>query len=185
MVDKLIEEAEHKMKQGVEANRRELASIRTGRASPALLDKIMVDYYGTPTPINQLGTISVPESRLLVVVPWDKTVIGKIRDAITQSDLGLNPVSDGQVLRIPIPALTGERRKELVRIVGKKSEEGKVAVRNVRHEAIESLRRTEKAHEISEDEAKRLQARLQKLTDQYVAEIEKLHNAKVDELMEV
>jgi ribosome recycling factor len=185
MVDKLLEEAERKMEQAVEANRRELATIRTGRASPALLDKIMVDYYGTPTPVNQVGTISVPESRLLVIVPWDKSLIGKIRDAITQSDLGLNPVSDGQVLRLPIPPLTGERRKDLVRVVGKKAEEGKVAVRNVRRDSIDGLRRTEKAHEISEDEVKRLRDKLQELTDKYSAEISQLHDAKVDELLEV
>ena len=119
MVDRVLADAEERMKHAVEAFRRELASIRTGRANPALLDRISVDYMGAMTPLKQVATISVPESRLLVIVPWDKSLIGPIRNAITQSDLGLNPLSDGQVLRLPIPALTGERRRELARVVGK------------------------------------------------------------------
>ena len=184
MIDKVLADAEERMKHAVEALRRELASIRTGRANAALLDKISVDYSGVMTPLKQVATISVPESRLLVVVPWDKTLIGPIRNAITQSDLGLNPISDGQVLRIPIPPLSGERRRDLVRVAGRKAEEGKVAVRNVRRDDVEALRKRQKAHEVSEDEVKRAQERLQKLTDKYIAEIDKLHNIKVAELME-
>jgi ribosome recycling factor len=185
MVDRVLADAEERMKHAVEAFRRELASIRTGRANPALLDRISVDYMGTMTPLKQVATISVPESRLLVIVPWDKSLIGPIRNAITQSDLGLNPLSDGQVLRIPIPALTGERRRELARVVGKKAEEGKVAVRNVRRDAVEAMRKQQKAHEVSEDEVKRAQDRLQKITDKYIGEADKLHDAKVAEVMEV
>ena len=184
MIDKVLADAEERMRHAVEAVRRELASIRTGRANPALLDKISVDYSGVMTPLKQVATVSVPEARLLVVVPWDKSVIGPIRNAITQSDLGLNPISDGQVLRIPIPPLSGERRKELARLVGKKAEEGKVAVRNVRRDEVELLRKRQKAHEVSEDNVKRTQERLQKLTDKYIADIDKLHDAKVAEVME-
>lgn len=185
MPEKQLVDARHKMRAAIEHTRAELASIRTGRANPALLDKIMVDYYGTNVPINQVANISAPEARLLVIAPWDKSMVPEIQKAITSSDLGLNPSGDGTVLRIPLPALTEERRKDLVKVVGKKTEEGKIALRNVRREAIEELRKREKSHEISEDDLHRVQDEVQKLTDEFVAELEELQTAKEEELMEV
>jgi ribosome recycling factor len=185
IVDSTLKDAEHRMKQALEATHRDFATVRTGRANPSLLDKITVDYYGTLTPLNQLATISVPESRLLVVSPWDKSIIGAIRNSITKSDLGLNPIADKEILRIPLPPLTEERRKELSRLVGKKAEDSKVAIRNIRRDIIEELRKKEKSHELSEDELKRAQESVQKLTDRYIQELDKLHDTKVQEIMEV
>jgi ribosome recycling factor len=185
MITPFLKDAEHRMKQALEATRHDFAAIRTGRANPALLDRIVVDYYDTPTPLNQLATISVPESRLLVVSPWDKSIIGEIRNAITKSDLGLNPIADKEILRIPLPPLTEERRKELSRLVAKKTEDGKIAIRNIRRDIIEELRKKEKGHDLSENELKRAQESVQKLTDRYIQELDKLHDAKVQEIMEV
>jgi ribosome recycling factor len=185
MPEKQLLEVRHRMKAAVDHTRAELASIRTGRANPALLDKVTVNYYGTMLPINQVANISAPEPRLLVVAPWDKSMVPEIQKAITTSDLNLNPSSDGAVLRIPLPTLTEERRKELVKVVGKKTEEGKVAVRNIRREGIEELRKREKKHEISEDDLHRAQDEVQQFTDDFVAQLDELHIAKEEELMEV
>lgn len=177
--------ARERMQKAVEALRKDLQAIRTGRASAGLIDHIRVDYYGTPTPINQLATVTVPESRLIVIQPWDRGAMQAIERAIQKSDLGLTPVNDGNVLRLNLPPLTEQRRKELARQVQKRVEEGRVAVRNVRRDAHDEIRKLEKGHEISEDEARRATDQLQKLTDQFIAEIDKLGKEKEAELLEV
>ncbi|HEY8416791.1 MAG TPA: ribosome recycling factor [Limnochordales bacterium] len=184
-VRELLQEAEERMKQAVQAARRELANIRTGRASPGLLDRITVDYYGTPTPINQLASITVPEARLLVIQPWDKNALKDIEKAILKSDLGLTPTSDGAVLRIQVPQLTEERRKELARIARKESEDKRVAVRNVRRDVNDALKKLEKEGKLSEDAVRRAQAQVQELTDRYIQEIDNLLAAKEKEILEV
>ena len=181
----VLSETESKMQQAVQAARRELAGLRTGRANPALLDRITVDYYGTPTPLNQLASISVPEARLLVVQPWDKNSLKEIEKAILASELGLTPNNDGTVIRIQIPQLTEERRRDLARLARKEAEEKRVAVRNARRDANEDLKRLEKDGVISEDDARRAQADVQELTDRYVKEIDELLAAKEKEIMEV
>lgn len=181
----LIDTAEGNMKKTIEVVRKDFASLRAGRATPALLDKILVDYYGTPTPINQLASISVPEPRMLVVQPWDKNAIGEVERAIMKSDLGINPVNDGNVVRLKIPELTQERRQELVKVVRKRAEEGRVAVRNIRREAIEQLKARQKEGVISEDDLRRHQDEVQKLTDRYIKEIDGLVAAKEKEIMEL
>ncbi|WP_425429472.1 ribosome recycling factor [Desulfoscipio geothermicus] len=173
------------MKKTVEVVNKEFASLRAGRATPSLLDKIMVQYYGTPTPINQLANVSAPEARLLVIQPWDKTVLPEIEKAILKSDLGITPASDGNVIRLAIPQLTQERRAELVKVVKKKAEEGRVAVRNLRRDANDALKTQQKNGEISEDEQRRLQDEVQKLTDKYIKEIDNLLAAKEKEIMTV
>lgn len=184
-VRELLQEAEDRMKQAVQATRRELASIRTGRANPALLDRITVDYYGTPMPVNQLASISVPEARLLVIQPWDKTALKEIEKAILKSDLGLVPTSDGTVLRLQIPQLTEERRRELARIARKETEEKRVAVRNVRRDVNDALKKLEKDGKLPEDASRRAQAQVQELTDRYIQEIDNLLAAKEKEILEV
>ncbi len=174
-----------KMARSIESFRKELGKIRTGRASFSLVDGIKVDYYGTPTPLQQVGTLSVPESRLITVTPWDVRMIGPIEKAIQSGGLGLNPVNDGKIVRIPIPPLTEERRKDLVKLVKKMAEDARVAVRNVRREAIERIKEKEKKKEISEDEMKRGQDRIQKETDAFVKKIEEILKAKEQEIMEV
>jgi len=183
-VDEANQRANDKMKKSVEILRHDLSSIRTGRASPALLERVLVDYYGTPTPVNALATISAPEPRLLTVQPWDRQTIGAIEKAIMKSDLGLNPSNDGTMIRLSIPTLNDERRRDLVKVVQKRLEEARVAVRNCRREAVEELRREEHDKEISEDEMKRGQDRLQKLTDQFVGQIDEIGKAKEKEIME-
>jgi ribosome recycling factor len=173
------------MKKTVEVIRRELAGLRAGRATPALLDKITVNYYGTPTPVNQLATISAPEARLLVVQPWDRSVLPEIEKAILKSDLGINPVNDGNVLRLMIPQLTQERRQELVKQVRKKAEEGRVAIRNIRREANDQLKARQKHENLSEDELRRRQDEVQKLTDKYIKEVDQLAALKEQEIMQV
>jgi len=185
MANLVLEEAEEKMKKTVEATRREFNGIRTGRATPALLDRITVDVYGTQLPLNQVATISVPEARLLMISPWDKSTIPAIERSIMKSDLGLNPSSDGNVIRLAIPQLTEERRRDLTRVVHKKAEEGKVAIRNVRREANEELKKLRKASDISEDEEKRAEERVQKLTDKYISEIDRIQEIKEQEVLEV
>lgn len=184
-VQAVLQDAEAKMQQAVQAARRELGSIRTGRANPALLDRITVDYYGTPTPLNQLASISVPEARLLVVQPWDKNSLKEIEKAILGSELGLTPNSDGTVIRIQIPQLTEERRRDLARMARKEAEDKRVAVRNVRRDANDDLKQLEKDGIISEDECRRAQADVQQLTDQYVKEIDELLATKEKEILEV
>ncbi|MGI6604176.1 MAG: ribosome recycling factor [bacterium] len=178
-------EAEGKMKKTLESLRKDLASLRAGRATPALLDKVSVDYYGSPTPVNQVANISIPEPRLLVIQPWERSMIGAIEKAILKSDLGLTPSSDGVVIRLTIPQLTEERRRELSRVVRKKAEEAKVAIRNIRREANDSLKKLQKEGSISEDEEKKRQEDIQKLTDNYTREIDGVAQAKEKEIMSI
>ncbi|NLZ39406.1 MAG: ribosome recycling factor [Firmicutes bacterium] len=185
MIDDIHQDAKERMGKAVNALRKDLASLRAGRATPALLDKIMVEYYGTPTPINQLASITAPEPRLLVIQAWDKSVVADIERAIIKSDLGLNPNSDGSIIRVPIPQLTEERRKELVKTCRKKAEEGKIAIRNIRRDANDSLKRLEKESKITEDELHRAQDEIQKLTDTMIAEVDKILAEKEKEVMEV
>ncbi|HHV63507.1 MAG TPA: ribosome recycling factor [Peptococcaceae bacterium] len=185
MINGVLNEAENKMKKTVELLRKDLASVRAGRANPAMLEKVFVDYYGTPTPINQLANISVPEPRLLVIQPWDKSSIKDIEKAILKSDLGLNPSNDGVVIRLAIPQLTAERRAEIVKTVRKKAEEARVAVRNIRRELIDDIKQIEKDKLASEDEAKKGQEKAQKLTDKYIKEIDEVLEKKEAEIMEV
>lgn len=185
MIDEVIADAKTHMQKAIEATRREFASLRTGRASPALLEHLRVEYYQTPTPINQLATLTVPEPRLLVIQPWDKSIAKEIERAILKSGLGLVPNSDGVVIRIPIPPLTEERRKDLVKIARRHAEEGRVAIRNVRREAKEMLERLEEDGDISEDDARRAQDRLQHLTDEMIAQLDRLLHGKEQEIMEV
>ncbi|HEU0169298.1 MAG TPA: ribosome recycling factor [Chloroflexota bacterium] len=181
----VVDRAETKMKHSIEALRKELTSIRTGRASPGLVDSVHVEYYGTETPLKQLANISVPEARTLVIQPYDRNAIGPIEKAIQKSDLGLTPNNDGAVIRLTIPRLTEERRKDLVKVVRKQLEEGRVSVRNVRREAIDHLKELEKAKTLSADDEKRAQERLQRLTDTYVKQIDDIGHAKEAEVMEV
>ncbi|WP_092470886.1 ribosome recycling factor [Desulfotruncus arcticus] len=185
LANNAISDAEKNMMKTVEVLTKEFATMRAGRATPSLLEKIMVQYYGTPTPINQLANISAPEARLLVVQPWDKTVLPDLEKAILKSDLGITPASDGNVIRLAIPQLTQERRTELVKVIKKKAEEGRVAVRNIRRDANDTLKSQQKNGEISEDEQRRLQDEVQKLTDKYIKEIDGLLAAKEKEIMTV
>lgn len=185
-MDKLvIEDIENRMKKTIEHLVKDLAGLRAGRAHPALLDRVLVDYYGTPTPVNQLGNIGVPEPRLLVIQPWDKTAIPEIEKAIRRSDLGVNPSNDGNVIRIQIPALTEERRRELVKVVRKRAEEARVAARNLRREANDAIKALEKEKAISEDQGKKRLDEVQKLTDNTIKEIDRILQAKEKEIMEV
>lgn len=185
MIEDVIKEAEDRMKSGVQSAKDDFAGVRTGRANTSLLDRVVVEYYGAMTPLNQLATISAPEPRLLVVQPWDKTQIQAVEKAILQSDLGLTPTSDGAVIRIAIPQLTEERRKELVRLVRKIAEEKRVIVRNARRDANDQVKELEKEKLASEDEGRRAQERIQELTDRYIKEIDALLEAKEKEIMEV
>jgi ribosome recycling factor len=185
MIEESLTDAEERMKKAVEALKRELATIRTGRAQTSLVDHLRVDYYGTPTPLNQLATVSAPEARLLTIQPWDRQALTAIEKAIQKSDLGLNPSNDGQIIRLIIPQLTEDRRRELVKLVHRRVEEGRVAARNVRRDCLEHLRRMEKDKEISEDDERKAQERLQKLTDQYIKDIDETGHQKEEELLEV
>jgi ribosome recycling factor len=184
-VQKVHTDLEKKMRASLDAFRKELNSIRTGRASLSLLDGINVQYYGVPTPLNQVATLSVPESRLITIQPWDSSVIGEVEKAILKSDLGLTPSSDGRVIKIPIPALTEERRKQLVRVVKKLGEDCKVAIRNVRREGNDDIKNLERDKKISEDELRRAQDQVQKLTDRYIAMAEQVSAQKEKEVMEI
>lgn len=174
-----------RMKKTVELLAKDYATIRAGRANPALLEKVFVDYYGTPTPINQLATISVPEPRLLVIQPWDKSILPQVEKAILKSNLGITPASDGNVMRISIPVLTEEKRKDLVKTVSKKAEETRIAIRNIRREWNEKIKNGEKKGEISEDESRRLLDEIQKTTDNYIKKIDQVLSAKEKEIIEV
>ncbi len=185
MAEDIFEDGERRMQKAVEALRQDLTAIRTGRASPALIERIQVDYYGVPTPINQVASISVPEARLLVIQPWDRKLLTDIEKAIQKSDLGINPNNDGQVIRLNVPPLNEERRREMVKSVHKKLDEHKVAVRNIRRDVHDKLRDREKKKEISEDELKRSTDRLQKLTDRFIDEMEKVGKTKELEILEV
>lgn len=185
MVDDILGDADRRMHKAIEVLKQDLAAVRTGRANAALLDRITVDYYGTPTPVNQVATITVPEARLLVIQPWDRKMLVDIEKAIQKSDLGINPNNDGQVIRLAIPSLNEERRREMVKTVHKKLDEHKVAIRNIRRDAHDKLRDREKKKEISEDELKRSVDRLQKLTDRFIEEMDKVGRTKEQEIMEV
>ena len=185
MVEDLFGDADRRMQKAIDVLKQDLAAIRTGRASSALVDRITVDYYGTPTPVNQVATISVPEARLLVIQPWDRKMLTDIEKAIQRSDLGINPSNDGQVIRLAIPPLNEERRRDMVKTVHKKLDEHKVAIRNIRRDAHDKLREREKKKEISEDELKRNTERLQKLTDRFIEEMDRIGKAKELEILEV
>jgi len=185
MIDDTLKSAEHRMQSAVTALDREMNTVRTGRARPSLVETLKIDYYGTPTPLNQMAAINAPEPHMITIQPWDKTQLGTIEKAIQKSDLGLTPTNDGNIIRLAIPALTEDRRKELVKVVHKKAEDGRVAVRNVRRDSLEELRKLQHDKEISDDDERRAQERLQKLTDKYVAEIDKHGHAKEQELLEV
>ncbi|HVJ47773.1 ribosome recycling factor [Desulfitobacterium sp.] len=185
MISDVFKDAEERMRKGVESLRKEYTIIHAGRANPGMLDRVMVEYYGTPTPIKQLANISVPEPRILVLQPWDKTALPAIEKGILKSDLGLNPSSDGSVIRLIIPQLTSERRSELVKTVKKKAEEARIAIRNIRRDANDQIKKLEKDHTASEDEVKRSQEDVQKMTDKFIKEIDHVMDTKEQEIMEV
>jgi ribosome recycling factor len=185
VIDPVLRDAESKMAKSVEHFNNELTTIRTGRANPALIDKVMVPYYGTPTPLNQLAQISAPEARLLVVQVYDKSQLAAIEKALRSGDAGLNPSSDGQVIRVPIPPLTEERRREYVKLVKQKAEEARVAIRNVRRDEIHRIDQMQKQGEVAEDDSKRGSARLQKITESQIERVDALAARKENEVMEV
>jgi ribosome recycling factor len=181
----MIAEIKENMHKTIEATQRSLNTIRTGRANTSLLDRITVEYYGTETPLKSLATISTPDATTITIQPFDKGSMSMIEKAISLSDIGLTPNNDGQVIRLNIPALTSDRRKELVKLAGKLAEEGKVAIRNIRRDAMDAIRKQEKSHEISEDEARNLQDEVQKITDQYTTKVEELLSAKEKDITTV
>ncbi len=185
MASEQLKVYEEKMTKTVTALVNDYASIRAGRANPHVLDRIMVDYYGTPTPINQVGNVSVPEGRMLQIQPWDSSVLKAIEKAINMSDLGLNPNNDGKVIRLIFPELTEDRRKELTKDVKKKAENAKIAVRNIRRDALDAFKKAEKKKEITEDDLKNLETETQKLTDKYIAEVDKKADEKSTDIMAV
>ena len=185
IVQETLKDAEERMGKAIEALHRDLATVRTGRANPSLVDSLKVEYYGTPTPLQQLASVSVPEARLLVIQPYDKGSLGDIEKAIQKSDLGLNPSNDGSVIRLAIPPLTEDRRKELVKTVHKKVEDGRVAIRNVRRDAHEMLRDLKKDKDISEDQEHNAQEELQKITDRFISDADGIGREKERELLEV
>lgn len=185
MLDDVYHEVDHKMERSLAALRKELSRIRTGRATLALLEGIDVDYYGTATPLNQLATLAAPESRLLTIQPWDKSQVGLIEKAIQRSDLGLTPMNDGKIIRLAIPPLTAERRKDLVKKVKKIGEDAKVALRNVRRDGNETLKDLEKTKDISQDDLRRGQDQVQKITDRFISQVDDVMNAKEHEILEV
>jgi len=185
VIKDLLTDAESRMEKVVENMVREYAALRAGRANPALLDKVMVDFYGALTPVNQTANISCPEPRLMVIQPWDKNNIAAIERAIMKSDLGITPASDGHVIRLTVPQLTEERRRELVKLCAKRAEEGKVAVRNVRRDVNDDIKELEKAKEVSEDESKKGLDDAQKLTDKFIKRIDEILQKKEAEIMEV
>ncbi len=185
MVKEILKNAEDRMKKAVEVVRDELVKVRTGKATTALLDGIKVEYYGSMVPLNQTANVSTPDVHTIAVQPWEKSMIGPIEKAILNANLGLNPINDGNIIRVPIPPLNEERRRELVKLVKKFGEDGKIAVRNVRRDAIEHLKKSEKQEHFSEDERKRGEEEVQKLTDKYVKEIDHLLALKEKEIMEV
>ena len=185
MIDEIFEELKDGMEKALKAFHRDLGKIRTGRASLSILDGIRVDYYGTPTPLNQVASLTVPESRLIVIQPWEKKLTADIERAIMASDLGLNPTNDGKVVRIAFPPLTEERRKELVKIVGKMAEEARVVVRKARRDAIEMIKDLEKAGDVAEDDSRKHQAHVQKVHDEYIEKVAESLGRKEKEVMEV
>jgi ribosome recycling factor len=185
MLENIKKQSAEKMEKAIQVLKKDLASLRAGRATPALLEKVTVSYYGSEMPVNQLASISAPEPRLLVIQPWDKSALTEIERAILKSELGLTPTNDGNVVRITIPALTEERRAELVKVVKKSGEDSKVAIRNIRRDANEEIKKLGKNGEISEDEVRRGQDEIQKLTDGYIQKVDEVIGAKEKEIMEV
>ncbi|QRN86325.1 ribosome recycling factor [Clostridia bacterium] len=184
-ISKAITEAEERMKKGIDAYKHDLSTIRTGRANPSILEGIMVDYYGVPTPINQVGNISAPEPRMLVVQPWDKTAIADIEKAIMAANIGINPANDGQLIRLPIPQLTEERRKELVKQVHKKGEDFKVEIRNIRRQTNDALKKLMKTDGVSEDAVKNAEEQVQEITKTYSDKIDEITKVKEASIMQV
>jgi ribosome recycling factor len=185
MIEELLDDANDRMERSVDATNHELATVRTGRASPALLDRVVVDYYGAATPLRQLATISAPEARMLTVQPYDKTAMKLIEKAITKSDLGLNPSNDGNTMRLTIPELNEERRRDLVKVARHIAEDGRIAIRNIRRDVKQDLRELKDAGDTGEDEERRAEAELQKLTDARIAELDVLLKSKEEEILEV
>ena len=185
LIDELLEDARERMAKSVESSRGELATVRTGRASPHLLDRISVDYYGSQTPLKQLANVSTSDARLLTITPFDKSAIGAIEKAILDSDVGLTPNNDGNVIRLQIPELTEERRREMVKVVHGVAEEGRVAIRNVRRDTMQDLRELKKEGEAGEDDERRAEAALQKQTDEAISQIDALLKGKEEEILEV
>ena len=185
MVDEVLADAKTAMEKAVKALKKEMTKVRTGRASTSLLDDVRVDYYGVPTPLNQVATLSAPEPRLITVQPWEKNLIPEIEKAIFKADLGLTPSSDGQIIRLPVPALTEERRREMVKIIKRMGEEAKVSVRNARRDANDTLKMLEKEKEITEDDLKRHEKDVQQLTDDFVGTIDSVIQNKEEEVMEI
>ncbi len=185
LIDELLDDAKDRMQKSVESSRGELATVRTGRASPHLLDRITVDYYGTPTPLKQLANVATTDARLLTVTPYDKSSIASIEKSILDSDIGLTPSNDGNVIRLQIPELTEERRREMVKVVHGVAEEGRVAIRNIRRDVMQDLRELKKEGEAGEDDERRAEAALQKQTDEAIAEIDALLKGKEEEILEV
>ncbi len=184
MKDEVLQTMKSKMEKAIQAYQKELNRLRTGRATPALLEGIRVDYYGTPTPIQQTASVTIPESRLITIQPWDKSLIEPIEKAIQKANLGLSPTNDGKVIRIAIPPLTEERRKELVKIVRKMAEECKITIRNIRREANESLKKLEREKKLSEDDLHRASEEVQKITDTQIEQVDRILEAKQKEIME-
>ena len=185
MTKKIIDGAEDKFKKTLDALKKEYGTLRAGRAAPSLLDKVMVDYYGTPTPVNQVANVTVPEPRIILIKPYDKGSLKDIERAIQKSDLGLTPNSDGTAIRLAIPQPTQERRKEIVKVVGKKAEESKVAMRNIRRDANDAIKKLEKSKEITEDDRKDGETKIQKMLDKYIKQVDDVKSAKEKEVMEV
>lgn len=185
MIKDILKIATEKMSKAVEHVNSEFNKIRTGKASTTLLEGIKIDYYGTPTPLNQVSSLSTPDFHTIAIQPWDKTIINDIEKAILNSNLGLNPVNDGNIIRVPIPPLNEERRRELVKLVKKLAEDGRISIRNIRRDKIDKLKKIEKEEHISEDERKHAEQELQKLTDKYIKEIDTLLAKKEKEIMEV
>ncbi len=185
MTSEVINSSEDKLKKSLDALKKDYGTLRAGRATPSLLDKVMVDYYGTPTPVNQMANVTIPEPRIIMIKPYDKGSLKEIEKAIQKSDLGLNPNSDGVAIRLTIPQPTQERRKELVKVVGKKAEEAKVAMRNIRRDANEAIKKLEKDKKITEDDRKDAQDKIQKLLDKYIKLIDSTKATKEKEVMEV
>ena len=185
MIEDWLQEAETRMAKSIEALHKELAGIRTGRATPALVERVQVDYYGAPTPLQSLASISAPEARLLVIQPYDRSTIASIEKALQRSELGLNPGNDGQLIRIPVPPLTEERRRDFVKLVKKHAEEARVSVRNIRRDEVEHVRKMEKDGEAGSDEIDRGLAQVQKITDRFVAQIDDIAHRKEQEILEV
>ena len=185
MIDETLLDAEERMEKTLSTTQAELTKVRTGRANPAMLDAVKVEYYGSTVPLKQVANVGVPEPRLIIVQPWDKSVLGEVEKAILKADLGITPNNDGHVIRLPIPPLTEETRKDLVRVIHQLGEEGKIAIRNIRRDALDQLKKAQKNHDISEDEEYNAGIDMQEMTDKYVEKIDEVLKAKETEIMEV